>query len=691
MAKEEGESEGVCRFENHSFVSCLILEEIQANHMDLITVVCQDGEVVKASSTLLAALSPFLARLLKPLEQEEIILYVPDVEASTLNTLFSFVLNKGKMASSLSDCDSIAKLDGIFWRVNNIMKQETIEDFLEDLVSPNVRYDEKMEAMDDLMMEEDLEKEKKVIEMALSKIIQSNDGTKRKKRGRSLQESKKSKKKKAMKVNKHSSDEEDGDRDDMFGWGDVSSFDQNDADDNSNSDTENFTGPGKHDPDFDVDHIKKEEKVKKVKKKYKTSKRKLERKAANEAQAKEILFEDSIVNSEEFLVAQANLLKDLEDPYNLEDPYLVWCKYHDLNPQLHDLKHQNKEVKLICPQCYERFPSSMGGKKFFNHMRDHKYSSYKCICKPQDDNASSEAKHLQLEHWHWKQCDQCSSAVQPSKYSMHLFYKHKDKMALQCYDCCKTLKSRSNYWDHMDKHHAEKIMCGCTNIIFRNLAHRKHHIQVYHKKEKLGCDKCYFLCSTDAELAEHVQEKHVKKELEEKAKPSVICDICGQEMKSKNPAILKDHKARVHDPVLVQCTQCPGKYTAAGLKQHMRRCHSEGVCNICGIKVKQLIRHMNVMHGSVESSKYKCEYCTKVFHYKHQLKTHTMNVHLKERPYKCRYGCDMAYNDSSNRNAHERRRHGQRFTGSVLNKVVDEGGPPPSAVPTLPNEDPLSL
>ena len=39
-----------------------------------------------------------------------------------------------------------------------------------------------------------------------------------------------------------------------------------------------------------------------------------------------------------------------------------------------------------------------------------------------------------------------------------------------------------------------------------------------------------------------------------------------------------------------------------------------------------------------------------------------MNAHLKLRPYKCRYGCEFAYNDHSNRNAHERKTHGKLFT-----------------------------
>ena len=38
----------------------------------------------------------------------------------------------------------------------------------------------------------------------------------------------------------------------------------------------------------------------------------------------------------------------------------------------------------------------------------------------------------------------------------------------------------------------------------------------------------------------------------------------------------------------------------------------------------------------------------KVFFTKGKLRSHMMSVHIKERPYSCRYGCEMTYNDSSN-------------------------------------------
>ena len=52
-----------------------------------------------------------------------------------------------------------------------------------------------------------------------------------------------------------------------------------------------------------------------------------------------------------------------------------------------------------------------------------------------------------------------------------------------------------------------------------------------------------------------------------------------------------------------------------------------------------------------------------------QLEIHRMNVHLKLRPHKCRYGCDISYNDTSNRNAHEKKTHGKLFTTAKEEKM----------------------
>ena len=52
-----------------------------------------------------------------------------------------------------------------------------------------------------------------------------------------------------------------------------------------------------------------------------------------------------------------------------------------------------------------------------------------------------------------------------------------------------------------------------------------------------------------------------------------------------------------------------------------------------------------------------------------------MNVHLKLRPYKCRFGCDFGYNDFSNRNAHEKKKHGGRYEELFPDRKEDEAAP----------------
>ena len=71
---------------------------------------------------------------------------------------------------------------------------------------------------------------------------------------------------------------------------------------------------------------------------------------------------------------------------------------------------------------------------------------------------------------------------------------------------------------------------------------------------------------------------------------------------------------------------------------------------------------MKTTHTPDDQKKHQCQDCGKGFISKNGLKEHRMNVHLKLRPYKCRYGCEFAYNDRANRNCHEKKKHGQVFT-----------------------------
>merc|ERR1719394_610062 len=85
-------------------------------------------------------------------------------------------------------------------------------------------------------------------------------------------------------------------------------------------------------------------------------------------------------------------------------------------------------------------------------------------------------------------------------------------------------------------------------------------------------------------------------------------------------------------------------------------------CPECNAIVRNLKEHILTVHTLDKDKKFQCQDCGKGFNHQHKLEKHKMSVHLKQRPFQCRYGCDIAYNDSSNRIAHEKKKHGRIFT-----------------------------
>ena len=83
-----------------------------------------------------------------------------------------------------------------------------------------------------------------------------------------------------------------------------------------------------------------------------------------------------------------------------------------------------------------------------------------------------------------------------------------------------------------------------------------------------------------------------------------------------------------------------------------------------------MLKHVSIMHQSDDKKPYRCNDCGKGFVRSNSLKTHQMNVHIKARPYACRFGCGAAYNDSSNRGHHERKKHGRNFVDPAKQAVA---------------------
>ena len=140
-----------------------------------------------------------------------------------------------------------------------------------------------------------------------------------------------------------------------------------------------------------------------------------------------------------------------------------------------------------------------------------------------------------------------------------------------------------------------------------------------------------------------------------------ICNICGAEVYNIKVHVQSVHTIQSRSHFCHICEK--GFKEKEVLTKHINGVHAERKpCPHCGQKVRLLDDHIMSVHTPDELKPFQCSECTKGFISKIQLKKHQMNVHLKLRPYKCRYGCDDSYNDSSNRNSHEKKKHGKLFT-----------------------------
>ena len=192
------------------------------------------------------------------------------------------------------------------------------------------------------------------------------------------------------------------------------------------------------------------------------------------------------------------------------------------------------------------------------------------------------------------------------------------------------------------------------------------------QREETTCNECGKVFTNQKYFRAHMREKHGNQE-EMKEKPQFVCNICGKVLNSKG-SLISHHRAR-HEirELKIKCEQC-GKHflNTYLLKKHMRMHEEKKTCPDCGIKVRGLKKHIELVHTKDEDKKFQCQDCGKGFMLKRTLESHRINMHLKTKPYNCRYGCDISYNDMSNRNAHEKKTHGKLFTTVKEQKLKEK-------------------
>ena len=345
--------------------------------------------------------------------------------------------------------------------------------------------------------------------------------------------------------------------------------------------------------------------------------------------------------------------------YKNEDKYEEDLDFADLDPldsvktePVCNIKEQaDFDVKSIEKEKIKRFTCKECGKGFSDRRR------YNChINNPSVHEEKSSMSEIVCE------CGYKTS--RKADYKRHLItHEKKAKKTEQmeqmlseyggvCKDCGKTFTDSNKLLIHIKAvHQSLKVACDiCGKFLRKNKINIHKNTVHADESAKIECEKCLKKFLPDGFL------KHKCNRTEEP--PKEICNICGKILGSTSMA---SHIKLVHGEVeRRECHIC-GVRVKGSLKAHMRVHEEKQCCPECGIKVRDLKVHIDRVHTTDEQKKFHCQDCGKGFIRSADLENHRVNVHLKTYPHKCRYGCDVRYNDVNNRNSHERKKHGGVF------------------------------
>ena len=248
-----------------------------------------------------------------------------------------------------------------------------------------------------------------------------------------------------------------------------------------------------------------------------------------------------------------------------------------------------------------------------------------------------------------KACNLCEKTFSRSNDLMrHKRIKHNNENSEKyvCSECGFTTVYKHALNLHMNSKHWDQDHEKCKKCL------KIVPIREPHACEEFSCEKCGKVYYYIYALKRHIKDSHNEQE----------CKQCGQILKSEE--LLWKHMSEVHQmcEYSFDCNVCNRKFPSQNkLKCHMKFHGKKEECPICKKKVRSIANHKQIMHKSDEEKKFQCNLCGKGFSDPRSLKKHNMNVHLKLRPYECRYGCEFRYNDVSNRNQHERKKHGKVY------------------------------
>jgi len=303
----------------------------------------------------------------------------------------------------------------------------------------------------------------------------------------------------------------------------------------------------------------------------------------------------------------ANVRKELKAENCNE---IIKSKACDCEIEFKDKTHRMYHTRIVhknyfkCEICVEAFKTEA---KFKKHISSH-------------SNPKEEQQYP-------KMCDQCGFvATYKGSLRKHKQFKH-DYSTQTCEICSKGFSGTFKLRLHMNRIH--KNGNKCCRQVFEDKGDLKIHISrhIKQKSNLLKCDECDYTGKTKYNVTSHRKLRHDSQ--------THVCDICSTDFNG----LIK-------------------------LQVHRRRFHSESIaCLECDeyFKRSNMSRHMLKAHTKDNEKKYQCDKCGRGFIDITRYSVHMISAHTNEKPFACRYSCGHATNDPTNRNKHEKEKHGRKF------------------------------
>ena len=214
-------------------------------------------------------------------------------------------------------------------------------------------------------------------------------------------------------------------------------------------------------------------------------------------------------------------------------------------------------------------------------------------------------------------------------YDVHMMHHKTEAFSCDCPGAPKLLAINPLVDEAKDEETCNKEWLNKGNHSFRKRGFNFYEVERHMKIVHMGwvaCTECQDVYDKQEKLDTHMLH-HFQ---------TYVCDKCGFETDVKSK--LANHTKTHHDHQEVNCEQCGKAYkNVQRLREHINKVHRSETCKICNKTVKKLSLHISEVHTRDCDKKVQCSECGKGFNDNSRLNAHMMNVHIKSRPFTCRY------------------------------------------------------